>query len=187
MSLTRFTKKPFALAVVVALCAVFFLQPAAANPPESPLRPEPQRSLDSWHGIHDYKAGDGERRINLRMAVRARPTNGYTYVKGYVAVTCETLTASGWRRYPCSTKFEFDLGVQGGAFGGYAFVFFSNSGADGFYSIYTTPWVRTICPTTILATAASGHAGVDWLEFGLHYKYFEFGSVTSDPYSLACN
>jgi opacity protein-like surface antigen len=204
MSFSPRTGKSFILAVVVALWTVFFLQPAAADPSPPPtasaedrnttVRAQHQRSLDTWHGIRDYKAGDDQRRVNLRLAVRARPYNGYTYVKGYIAVTCETQTGSGWRRYPCSTQFEIGLGVEGGVFGGYAEVYFGNSGADGFYSAYTTPWVRTRCPTTVYATAGSAHAGVNWIEIGLYYRYFVFGLggdeeypvIRSNPYTLTC-
>jgi hypothetical protein len=133
-------------------------------------------------------AGDEERRVNLRLAVRARPYNGYTYVKGYLAVTCETLTVLGWRRYPCSLEWT-QLSVGGGVFEGGLWVHTENSGADGFYSAYTR-WVRTACPTTVDAVAMGEHGGEVFV--GLYYRHFQVHGddgfePASDPYTLTCS
>ena len=200
MSSTRQTSRSLNMAVLVALWAVFCLQPAAANPTSSPngsgtdrattAHGERQQGLDTWHGIRDYRAGDEERRINLRMAVRARPYNGHTYVKGYMAVTCETLTGSRWRRYPCSVG-ETELRIHGGIWTTFVWWYTAISGADGFYSAYT-PWVRTRCPATVYSTVQSGHAGIDGVTVGLYYRYFDFGDfdepvVPSERHSITCS
>jgi hypothetical protein len=201
MSLTRRTSRSFILAVLVALWAVLCLPPAAASPPSPPVGSaldrnatslsERQQSLDTWHGIRDYKGGDDQRRINLRMAIRARPNNGYTYVRAYIAVTCETLTREGWRRYPCSLEPTY-LGIMKDTccIRGWVTAVTENSGRDGFYSAYSH-WRRTFCPyTTYLAVAHAGSWG--GVTVGLYHEYFRIPpNFTGDypqsyPYMLVC-